>query len=174
MLGLIRSGNRCPATRASPSQRLISATPRLHIPATATKPNRQLPIHSPADPILLVTPAQIPLHAAQPASRPITTRRADRQRKPVVVDGFISTAAALIAQAIEPRSAEFMIASHRSQEQGHQQALGRLGKQPLIDLNFRLGEGTGAAMVMPMLDAAARLLTDVATFAEAAVSTADR
>ena len=85
MLGLIRSGNRCPATRASQSQRLISATPRLHIPATATKPNRQLPIHSPADPILLVTPAQIPLHAAQPASRPITTRRADRQRKAVPV-----------------------------------------------------------------------------------------
>ena len=96
------------------------------------------------------------------------------QRKPVVVDGFISTAAALVAQAIEPRCAEFMIASHRSQEQGHQRALERLGKQPLIDLNFRLGEGTGAAMVMPMLDAAARLLTDVATFGEAAVSSADR
>lgn len=95
------------------------------------------------------------------------------QHKPVIVDGFISTAGALIAQALEPRSAQYMIASHRSVEQGHKMALLKLGKQPLIDLNLRLGEGTGAALVMPLLDAAARLLTDVATFEEASVSKAD-
>lgn len=95
------------------------------------------------------------------------------QHKPVIIDGFISTAGALIAQALEPRSVQYMIASHRSMESGHKTALQRLGKEPLIDLNLRLGEGTGAALVMPLLDAAARLLTDVATFEEASVSKAD-
>jgi nicotinate-nucleotide--dimethylbenzimidazole phosphoribosyltransferase len=95
------------------------------------------------------------------------------QRKPVIVDGFISNAGALLAQALAPRSVQYMIASHGSVEPGHRAALDKLGKQALVDLNLRLGEGTGAALVMPMLDAAARLLTDVATFAEAAVSTAN-
>jgi nicotinate-nucleotide--dimethylbenzimidazole phosphoribosyltransferase len=96
------------------------------------------------------------------------------QRKPVIVDGFISTAGALIAYAIEPASAQYMIASHRSVEQGHQAALRCLGKEPLFDLNLRLGEGTGAALAMPVVDAAARVLTDVATFEEASVSKADK
>jgi nicotinate-nucleotide--dimethylbenzimidazole phosphoribosyltransferase len=95
-------------------------------------------------------------------------------KRPVVVDGFISTAAALLAAQLSPASAGYMIAAHRSCEQGHRLALAHLGKRPLLDLDLRLGEGTGAALAMPLVEAAARLLTDVATFGEAAVSTADR
>jgi len=94
------------------------------------------------------------------------------QRKPVLVDGFISTAGALIAAHIEPLAREFMIASHRSLEPGHRIALECLGKRPLLDLDLRLGEGTGAALAMHLVEAAARILTEVATFAEAGVSQA--
>ena len=93
-------------------------------------------------------------------------------KKPVVVDGFISTAGALIAQALCPSSADYMIAAHNSVEQGHRIALGMLDKKPLLDLGFRLGEGTGAALAMNMVEAAVRVLTDVATFEEAMVSEA--
>jgi nicotinate-nucleotide--dimethylbenzimidazole phosphoribosyltransferase len=95
-------------------------------------------------------------------------------QRPVLVDGLISTAGALIAQGLSPASAGYMIAAHRSCEQGHRLALTHLGKRPLLELDLRLGEGTGAAAAMPLVEAAARLLTDVATFAEAAVSTAER
>ena len=91
-------------------------------------------------------------------------------KKPVVVDGFISTAGALIAHALAPASADYMIAAHRSMEKGHRVALDILGKKPLIDLDLRLGEGTGAALAMNFVDAAVRILTDVATFEEAMVS----
>ncbi|MDP7135398.1 MAG: nicotinate-nucleotide--dimethylbenzimidazole phosphoribosyltransferase, partial [Planctomycetota bacterium] len=94
-------------------------------------------------------------------------------RKPVLVDGFISTAGALIAHALAPDSACNMIAAHRSVEQGHAAMHQRLGKEPLLDLNFRLGEGTGAALAMPLVEAAARLLTDVSTFEDASVSEAE-
>jgi len=94
------------------------------------------------------------------------------QRKPVLVDGFISTAGALIAAHIEPLAREFMIASHRSMEPGHRIALDCLEKKPLLDLDLRLGEGTGAALAMHFVEAAARILTEVATFAEASVSQA--
>jgi nicotinate-nucleotide--dimethylbenzimidazole phosphoribosyltransferase len=93
-------------------------------------------------------------------------------KKPVVVDGFISTAGALIAHALCPTAAEYMIAAHRSVEQGHRVALTILGKQPLIDLDLRLGEGTGAALAMNFVEAAVRVLTEVATFDEAMVSKA--
>jgi nicotinate-nucleotide--dimethylbenzimidazole phosphoribosyltransferase len=93
-------------------------------------------------------------------------------KKPVVVDGFISTAGALIAHALCPAAAEYMIAAHRSVEQGHRVALTILGKQPLIDLDLRLGEGTGAALAMNFVEAAVRVLTEVATFDEAMVSKA--
>jgi len=96
------------------------------------------------------------------------------KRRPVLVDGFISTAGALIALALAPAAADYMIASHRSAEAGHRHALEHLGKEPLLDLGLRLGEGTGAALAMSLVGAAARLLTDVATFGEAAVSEADR
>ena len=90
--------------------------------------------------------------------------------RPVVIDGFISTAGALIAHALAPVSAGYMIAAHRSMEKGHRVALDLLGKKPLIDLDLRLGEGTGAALAMNFVDAAVRILTEVATFDEAMVS----
>ena len=92
------------------------------------------------------------------------------QHKPVVVDGFISTAGALIAHALAPASKDYMIAAHRSVEKGHRAMHSCLGKNPLLDLNMRLGEGTGAALAMSLVEAAGRLLTDVATFDEAHVS----
>ncbi len=92
------------------------------------------------------------------------------QRKPVLVDGFISTAGALIAKSLSPKSADYMIAAHSSMEKGHLRMRELLGKQPLLDLNLRLGEGTGAALAMPLLDAAAAVLTRMATFESAGVT----
>lgn len=91
-------------------------------------------------------------------------------RKPVVVDGFISTAGALIAHGLEPFVRDYIICSHRSVEPGHRFMHERLGLKPLLDLNLRLGEGTGAALAMNLVDAAARILTEVATFSEAGIS----
>jgi len=91
-------------------------------------------------------------------------------RKPVLVDGFISTAAALLAQGLCPVATDYMIASHRSVEPGHDAALARLGKQPLLDLGLRLGEGTGAVLALHLVDAAVHILTRMATFNEAGVS----
>ncbi len=95
-------------------------------------------------------------------------------RKPMLVDGFISTAGALIACGLAPTAADYLIAAHCSAEQGHRTALRLLGKEPLLDLGLRLGEGTGAALAMNLVDAAARVLTDVATFEDAQVSEAVR
>ncbi len=95
------------------------------------------------------------------------------QGKPVVVDGFISTAGALIAHALAPSAGDYIVAAHRSVELGHRAMHTHLGKEPLLDLNLRLGEGTGAALAMSLIEAAGRLLTDVATFEEAHVSEAD-
>lgn len=95
-------------------------------------------------------------------------------KKPVLVDGFISTAGALIAQALSPVSTEYMISAHQSVEQGHRIALKHLGKQPILDLDLRLGEGTGAALAMHHVEAAVRILTEVATFEEASVSKSDK
>lgn len=94
-------------------------------------------------------------------------------QKPVVVDGFISTAGALIAYALCPTAAQYMIAAHRSVEKGHRIALDILGKEPLIDLDLRLGEGTGSALAMNFIEASVRILTEVATFDEAKVSKAN-
>ncbi|PIE57904.1 MAG: nicotinate-nucleotide--dimethylbenzimidazole phosphoribosyltransferase [Desulfobulbus propionicus] len=91
-------------------------------------------------------------------------------RKAVVVDGFISTAGALIAYAIEPFVRDYIICSHQSAEPGHRFMLEKLRRDPLFSLNMRLGEGTGAAFAMNGLEAAVGLLTEVATFTEAAVS----
>lgn len=92
------------------------------------------------------------------------------QRKPVLIDGFISTAAAMIAVTIAPRCREYLIAAHRSQERGHARMLEWLGLQPLLDLDLRLGEGTGAALAFHLVQAATRLLREMATFDEAGVS----
>lgn len=91
-------------------------------------------------------------------------------RKPVVVDGFISTAGALIACSLEPFVREYLICAHRSVEQGHIAMQERLDCKPLLDLNMRLGEGTGAALALNVVEAAVAVLTEVATFAEAGVS----
>jgi nicotinate-nucleotide--dimethylbenzimidazole phosphoribosyltransferase len=95
-------------------------------------------------------------------------------RKPVLVDGFISTAGALIACSLAPACKDYIIASHRSVEQGHKIMHKHLGCEPLLDLNMRLGEGTGGALAMNVVEAACRVLTDVATFDEAMVSEADK
>lgn len=92
---------------------------------------------------------------------------------PVICDGLISTAGALIACELAPRAKQFLFASHTSIEPGHLFMHEYLGLKPLIDLQFRLGEGTGAAVCMELLDLATRILADIKTFAEAGVSQAD-
>ena len=91
-------------------------------------------------------------------------------RVPVVVDGIISTAGAAIAVGLCPAVRPFLIAGHRGVEPGHGVLLSHLGLAPLIDLDLRLGEGTGAALALPLLDAAVATLNEMATFAEAQVS----
>jgi nicotinate-nucleotide--dimethylbenzimidazole phosphoribosyltransferase len=92
------------------------------------------------------------------------------RRIPVVLDGFISGAAALVAAGLAPGIKPFLIAAHLSVEIGHRVILERLGLRPLLDLDLRLGEGTGAALAMPLVEAAARILGRMATFGEAGVS----
>lgn len=91
-------------------------------------------------------------------------------RVPVVLDGFIAGAAALIAVELQPRCREYLIASHRSVERGHQAILDHLNLTPLLDLNLRLGEGTGACLGMDLVFAAVKIMTEMATFGEAGVS----
>lgn len=94
-------------------------------------------------------------------------------RIPVLIDGFISGAAALIATALCPALKDYLIASHLSAEAGHRIMLEHMGLQPLLNLNLRLGEGTGAALGMFLVEASARILSEMATFAEAGVSEGD-
>jgi nicotinate-nucleotide--dimethylbenzimidazole phosphoribosyltransferase len=93
---------------------------------------------------------------------------------PVVCDGLISTAGALIACELAPLAKEYLFASHCSVEKGHRYMHERLGLDPIFDLKFRLGEGTGAAVAMEMLDAATRVLAEVKTFEEVAIKDAQR
>ena len=93
-----------------------------------------------------------------------------RAGKPVVLDGFISGAAALLACAINPLARQYLVASHRSAESGHSIQLKHLKLRPLLTLGMRLGEGSGAALALPIVDAAARCLREMATFEEASVS----
>jgi nicotinate-nucleotide--dimethylbenzimidazole phosphoribosyltransferase len=88
----------------------------------------------------------------------------------VVVDGFIAAAAALVAVRLAPPTSDYLFASHRSTEPGHSVLLESLGLRPLLELELRLGEGTGAALVFPILDVAAGILRDMATFGSAGVS----
>ncbi|HET9905817.1 MAG TPA: nicotinate-nucleotide--dimethylbenzimidazole phosphoribosyltransferase [Anaerolineales bacterium] len=94
-------------------------------------------------------------------------------RKPVVIDGFISTAAAMIAATLAPAVRDYMIAAHVSQERGHKLMLEWLGLKPLLDLNMRLGEGTGAALAFHLIEASTRILHEMATFGAAGVSEKD-
>ena len=91
-------------------------------------------------------------------------------RIPVVIDGFISGAAALIATALSPGLKDFLIAGHVSAEAGHRLLLRHLGLNPLLDLGMRLGEGTGAALGIFLAEAATRVLSEMSTFTEAGVS----
>ena len=94
------------------------------------------------------------------------------RRVAVVVDGFISGAAALVAQGLCPRSRDYLVAAHLSVEVGHRAVMRRLDLLPLLDLNMRLGEGTGAALGISLVEAAAKTLNEMATFAEAGVAEA--
>jgi nicotinate-nucleotide--dimethylbenzimidazole phosphoribosyltransferase len=91
-------------------------------------------------------------------------------RIPVVVDGFISTAGAMIAVALNPRTREYLFASHKSAEVGHQFMWEYIGRKPILDLSLRLGEGTGAALAISIIEASVKVLNEMATFAEAGVS----
>jgi len=91
-------------------------------------------------------------------------------RVPVLVDGFISAAGALVAAKLSPTSCQYMIGSHNSAELGHQVVMRALGLHPLLDLGFRLGEGTGAALAMHLVESSIRILTEMATFSDAEVS----
>jgi len=95
---------------------------------------------------------------------------AAQRRVPILVDGFIATAAAMLAAALAPDIRGYLIAAHLSEEQGHGRMLQFLGLEPLLQLNMRLGEGSGAALALPIVEAAARLHAEMATFAEAGVS----
>lgn len=88
----------------------------------------------------------------------------------VVVDGFISTAAATLAVTLCPSARGYLFMAHRSVERGHAALIRLIGVEPLLDLRMRLGEGTGAALAMHLIDASARLLNEMATFSEAKVS----
>jgi nicotinate-nucleotide--dimethylbenzimidazole phosphoribosyltransferase len=92
------------------------------------------------------------------------------RRRPVVTDGYIATAAAAVAFRMEPHVRDYLFASHLSCEPGHRRLLDGLGLRPLLDLEMRLGEGTGAALAMKIMEAAAAAFTGMATFASAGVS----
>jgi nicotinate-nucleotide--dimethylbenzimidazole phosphoribosyltransferase len=91
-------------------------------------------------------------------------------RVPVVIDGFISTAGALIASELHPHVRDYIFAAHQSVEIGHRFMLERIGARPILDLDLRLGEGTGAALAMGLIDAGVKVLKEMATFEQAGVS----
>jgi len=96
---------------------------------------------------------------------------AAKRRRVVVLDGFISCSAALVVRAMEPAALDYVVYSHRSAERGHRRMLEALGARPLLDLDLRLGEGSGAAIGISLVEAAVRLYSEMATFASAGVST---
>ena len=98
---------------------------------------------------------------------------AAKARIPVLLDGYIVSAAALLAMQIAPNAIGYCVAAHRSRELGHAVALRSLGLVPLLDLDLRLGEGSGAALAFPLCDAASRMVREMKTFAEAGVATAN-
>jgi nicotinate-nucleotide--dimethylbenzimidazole phosphoribosyltransferase len=92
------------------------------------------------------------------------------ERIPVVIDGFISTAGALIASELNAHVKEYIFAAHQSVEIGHRFMLERIGVEPILDLRMRLGEGTGAALAMGLMEAGVKILKEMATFQQAGVS----
>jgi len=97
---------------------------------------------------------------------------AAQKRRVVVLDGFISCSAAVVVRALEPAALDHVVYSHRSAERGHRRMLEFLNARPLLDLDMRLGEGTGAAIGISLIEAAVRLYREMSTFESAAVSTA--
>jgi nicotinate-nucleotide--dimethylbenzimidazole phosphoribosyltransferase len=95
---------------------------------------------------------------------------AANHRVPIVLDGFVVTAAALVAAQICPAVTSYLIAAHRSAEPGHAFALEHLGLEPLLEWDMRLGEGTGAALVFPLIEASCKVVSEMATFETAQVS----
>jgi nicotinate-nucleotide--dimethylbenzimidazole phosphoribosyltransferase len=91
-------------------------------------------------------------------------------RRPVLVDGFIATSAALVACGLEPEARRALVFAHCSAEAGHRPLLRHMRAEPLLDLGMRLGEGVGALMAWPLLQAAANMLCDMASFESAGVS----
>jgi nicotinate-nucleotide--dimethylbenzimidazole phosphoribosyltransferase len=89
---------------------------------------------------------------------------------PIVLDGYVATSAALAAAALAPNLRHFLIAGHQSAEPGHRIALEHLGLRPLLTLDMRLGEGSGAALAFPIIQAATRVMRDMATFEQAGVT----
>jgi nicotinate-nucleotide--dimethylbenzimidazole phosphoribosyltransferase len=98
---------------------------------------------------------------------------AARRRVPVVLDGVIAGAAALVSQALAPHAVGYCFAGHRSVEPGHAVALAQLGLRPLVDLDLRLGEGSGAVLALPILRSAGAVLREMATFDSAGVTRKD-
>jgi nicotinate-nucleotide--dimethylbenzimidazole phosphoribosyltransferase len=92
------------------------------------------------------------------------------RRVPVVVDGFISSAAALVAMRLRESVSDYLFFSHCSAEAGHRTFFERLGIRPVLDLDMRLGEGTGAALAMQVIEAAVKIYNEMATFDSAEVS----
>jgi len=97
--------------------------------------------------------------------------RAAEKRCVLLVDGFISTAALIVAAKVQPSILQYCIFSHSSDEAGHQRMLKYLDAQPLLNLGLRLGEGTGAALAYPLIKAAVNFLNEMASFESANVST---
>jgi nicotinate-nucleotide--dimethylbenzimidazole phosphoribosyltransferase len=95
---------------------------------------------------------------------------AARRQMAIVMDGFISTAAAAIACGLAPAVRPYLFAGHQSQEPGHRILLAHLEIEPILDLNMRLGEGSGAVLAMPVLEGAMRLYQEMATFTSAGIS----
>ena len=96
--------------------------------------------------------------------------QAASQRRVILVDGFIAGAAALVAQALVPQVQHYMVFCHRSAERGHRLLLDHLKARALLDLDMRLGEGTGALLAWPLVQSAARLMNEMASFASAGIS----
>jgi nicotinate-nucleotide--dimethylbenzimidazole phosphoribosyltransferase len=96
--------------------------------------------------------------------------QAAEQRRVILVDGFISSAAVLVASALQPAVLERCVFAHRSGERGHGLMLEHLKAEPLLDLGLRLGEGSGAALAWPLLQSACALLREMASFESAGVS----
>lgn len=130
--------------------------------------NRALALHRPdkADPIGVVA-AVGGLEIAGIAGLILATAAA---RRPFLLDGFIASAGALVAAALAPNVTDYLIAAHRSVEPGHQIMLDFLGLKPLLNLQMRLGEGTGAALAMGLLEAGVKIYREMATFGEAGVA----